>query len=288
MSRKSNLFDEESQHASPTSKTPIHSVPSTISPNDSEREIFNRMTQAAAEDLLNRDDDNNTVLNIATLQRMVLFQLQLKIIEKTSPIIQRRFGSSNPLDDIALRKALTDYGNSETSISFSEAGLISTDLAQAVRDWDLMVEYGRKADGDLTRDPFCITSKWELVSEAMNNAGLLEKGGIYHFGSLDRKIGLFKQRNQMNRDRSWREFTLRFSIAIFGGLALIGPMLLMVLHNDLVTALTTTSVAVFLISVVISIYSTAAPEGVVATIAAYAAVLVVFVGTIQPNSSAAS
>ncbi|KAI1164597.1 hypothetical protein F5B18DRAFT_238904 [Nemania serpens] len=269
MSRKSNLFDEESQHASPTSKTPIHSVPSTISPNDSEREIFNRMTQAAAEDLLNRDDDNNTVLNIATLQRMVLFQLQLKIIEKTSPIIQRRFGSSNPLDDIALRKALTDY-------------------AQAVRDWDLMVEYGRKADGDLTRDPFCITSKWELVSEAMNNAGLLEKGGIYHFGSLDRKIGLFKQRNQMNRDRSWREFTLRFSIAIFGGLALIGPMLLMVLHNDLVTALTTTSVAVFLISVVISIYSTAAPEGVVATIAAYAAVLVVFVGTIQPNSSAAS
>lgn len=151
-----------------------------------------------------------------------------------------------------------------------------------------MVEYGRKAAGDWTRDPFCITSKWELVSEAMKNAGLLGKGGIYHYGSLDRKIGLFKQRNQMIRDRKWKEFTFRFSIAIFGGLALIGPMLLMVLHNDLTTALTTTSVAVFFVSVIISIYSTAAPEGVVGTIAAYAAVLVVFVGTIQPSPSAAN
>lgn len=67
-------------------------------------------------------------------------------------------------------------------------------------------------------------------------------------------------------------------VALLGGIALVGPMLLMVLHNDQTTKLATTSVAVFLVAAFMACYSKASPEIVVSVVAAYAAVLVVFVG----------
>lgn len=70
----------------------------------------------------------------------------------------------------------------------------------------------------------------------------------------------------------------RFLIALLGGIALVGPMLVMELHNDLPTKLTTTSVAVFLVAAFVAVYSTAPPEIIISVVAAYAAVLVVFVG----------
>ncbi|KAI8951208.1 hypothetical protein F4801DRAFT_304588 [Xylaria longipes] len=151
----------------------------------------------------------------------------------------------------------------------------------AVRDWELMVDYSMRAAGDIDKDPFCISSKWSLTGNAMKNAGLTEKKERYQHGTLDKHIGIFKQRNKVNRDRSWKAFILRFSMALFGGIALIGPMLLMVLHKDMTTDLATTSGAVFIVAIIISIYSTATPEGIVGTIAAYAAVLVVFVGALE-------
>jgi hypothetical protein len=77
----------------------------------------------------------------------------------------------------------------------------------------------------------------------------------------------------------------RFGIALTIGAALIGPMLLMVLHPGKVTALVTTSVAVFLFSVFIATWLTLfnsewedSDQEVLSASAAYAAVLVVFVG----------
>jgi hypothetical protein len=144
-----------------------------------------------------------------------------------------------------------------------------------------MVDYEMKAAGDKTKDPFCISSKWDLTSEAMEKAGLQANGTRYESGTLDRKMGTFNQRNRVNKDRSFKAFMVRFIMAMFGGVALIGPMLLMVLHKDRATDLATTSVAVFLFAVIIAVYSNAAPEVIVGTVAAYAAVLVVFVGTLQ-------
>lgn len=66
----------------------------------------------------------------------------------------------------------------------------------------------------------------------------------------------------------------------FGGVALIGPMLLMVLHYDRNTTVITASVATFLFVLVLAF---GAPnlkgQDVLAATAGYAAVLVVFVGT---------
>lgn len=143
-----------------------------------------------------------------------------------------------------------------------------------------MAGYEARAGGDPSRDPFSISSKWKLTSEAMENAGL-KKQGVYASAGLEAQVGPFSQRNRVNRDRSLKEFLRRFTMALFGGVTLVGPMLLMVLHKDRTSDLSTTSVAVFFFAIVVAYYSDATPEAIVSAVAAYAAVLVVFVGTLQ-------
>ena len=67
-------------------------------------------------------------------------------------------------------------------------------------------------------------------------------------------------------------------MAISGGVFLVAPMLIMVLHPTLVTSLVTSFVFVFVFSVTAA-YFLDKPFDVLSGTAAYAAVLVVFVGT---------
>jgi len=68
-------------------------------------------------------------------------------------------------------------------------------------------------------------------------------------------------------------------MALFGGLALIVPMLIMTLHPGRVTSLTTTSVFVVAVAVILAYYmENAESKDVVSATTAYAAVLVVFIG----------
>jgi hypothetical protein len=152
--------------------------------------------------------------------------------------------------------------------------------AQAVRDWELMADYKAKAFGDPSWDPFLISDKGKLISEQMN-ACLPAPRGDYTRENLENMLGTFSQRTRLIKGRSTGAFLRRFFAALFGGITLIGPMLLMVLHKDKATDLSTTSVAVFLFAIVVAYFSDAAPENIVSIVAAYAAVLVVFVGTLQ-------
>ena len=71
----------------------------------------------------------------------------------------------------------------------------------------------------------------------------------------------------------------KLTAAVFGGLTLIVPMLIMVLHPSLLTVTTTTSVFVLVISVLlVFVMKGSEPKDVVTATVAYAAVLVVFVG----------
>ena len=76
-------------------------------------------------------------------------------------------------------------------------------------------------------------------------------------------------------------------MAMFGGAALIGPMLIMTLHPSLNTSLITVSVAAFLFAMVLALVaSDSAGKDVLAITAAHAVVLVVLVGTsMTPASS---
>jgi hypothetical protein len=72
----------------------------------------------------------------------------------------------------------------------------------------------------------------------------------------------------------------RLIMALFGGIALIGPTIIMTLHSSKNTCLITTSVATFIFAVVLAIFaSDSSGKDVLGATAAYAAVLVVFIGT---------
>ena len=75
-------------------------------------------------------------------------------------------------------------------------------------------------------------------------------------------------------------------MALLGGLSLILPMLIMTLHPCLLMTLVTTSFFVLVVGVVLAgVMGDAERKHVVAATAAYAAVLVVFVGTVGGGSN---
>ena len=96
--------------------------------------------------------------------------------------------------------------------------------------------------------------------------------GNLGFRELDRK-------GSEERSRK-RAFTQRIVMALFGGVAVIGPMLIMTLHPSRNTSLITVSLATFLFALLLAnIAKDSAGKDVLGVTAAYAAVLVVFVGT---------
>jgi hypothetical protein len=100
----------------------------------------------------------------------------------------------------------------------------------------------------------------------------------YNFRELNREIRLERQRKNAFSERLW--------MGGFGGIALIGPMLLMVLHRDLNTSITTASVATVLFALLLAVAGrNLGGNDVLAATAAYAAVLVVFVGTSMAPST---
>jgi hypothetical protein len=71
----------------------------------------------------------------------------------------------------------------------------------------------------------------------------------------------------------------RFIIAVFGGLSLVVPMLIMSINSSLTKALVTSSVATILFSAFLSFVLDSSDYETLAATATYAAVLMVFVGT---------
>ena len=71
----------------------------------------------------------------------------------------------------------------------------------------------------------------------------------------------------------------RFIVAIAGGLSLVVPMLIMSINQNLTKSLITSSVAVVLFAGLVSVVFSASNAETLGITAAYAAVLVVFVGT---------
>ena len=98
------------------------------------------------------------------------------------------------------------------------------------------------------------------------------RAGNLGFRELDQRGRILRQRE--------KAFTERIVMAMFGGIALIGPVLIMTLHKSRNTSLITVSVATFVFALVLAVGATdSAGKDVLGATAAYAAVLIVFVGT---------
>lgn len=100
----------------------------------------------------------------------------------------------------------------------------------------------------------------------------------FNFRELNKDIREAKLRKQAFWERIW--------MGALGGIAVIGPMLLMSLHRTLTTSLVTSSVATVLFTLVLALGArNLNGQEVLGAVAAYAAVLVVFIGTSIPPVS---
>ena len=137
------------------------------------------------------------------------------------------------------------------------------------------IEADYRSRGD---DPFRSGLRTEDFERFRKDMAMLH-GGALATPLDDRNVLRFgSTRGLRNRQAALKGYLERLVMAVMGGAFLVAPMLIMVLAPSLVTSLVTTCVFVFAFSLVISFFLEKAFDVLSAT-AAYAAVLVVFVGT---------
>ncbi|KAJ6183921.1 hypothetical protein N7519_005222 [Penicillium mononematosum] len=209
---------------------------------------------------------NNKSYNIAlsTLQRMVIHELQRKLVSNVKDIVR---------------------AHEVTEASMATAQDLLTQYTNAIRDYDFMTEKLTATDVIGERDPFLITTRDTLGKYVMKDASLTPRGMRLYAEDHNRyKRGLNilpgSSRNIHRRRSSASQLWNRLWMGLCGGLALIAPMLLMVLHKDQATTLATASIATMLFALGLAYLGTNLKgQEVLAGVSAYAAVLVVFVGT---------
>lgn len=127
-------------------------------------------------------------------------------------------------------------------------------------------------------DPFLLKTSRELDRRILETAWL---GGDNFAPAQDAQNPQLRThgRHKANRMAHAREQSIRLLFAIAGGLLLLVPTLIMANVPGKVASLVTTCVSMLIFVVLIAFLTKLSPNEVLATTAAYAAVLVVFVGT---------
>ena len=88
---------------------------------------------------------------------------------------------------------------------------------------------------------------------------------------------------KFTRERKLEALLNRIKMALFGGVVVVAPMLIMTLHRTLLTTLLTTSLFVLAVGLILAwSMEDGEPKDILTATAAYAAILVVFVGTTLP------
>ncbi|KAF4625610.1 hypothetical protein G7Y89_g12555 [Cudoniella acicularis] len=99
------------------------------------------------------------------------------------------------------------------------------------------------------------------------------------YASRERRMASVLKRWTVEEQKKKNKFISRASGAVFGGIAVITPMLIMSLHPTRLTQLLTASLFVVSVALLLAwLMDEAEWKDMIATTAAYAAVLVVFVG----------
>jgi hypothetical protein len=149
-------------------------------------------------------------------------------------------------------------------------------LANAIYDYELLSKEAVPKLLNLSK--FSLRTLFRRKKSGDNGFGFSKH--IQDFLSTD-SVGkyMFRELNRLKQEKqnaSWE----RLWMGGFGELTLIGPMLLMVLHRDLNTSIITASVATVLFAIFLAVTARSfAGKDILAAVAAYAAVLVVFVST---------
>lgn len=158
-------------------------------------------------------------------------------------------------------------------------------VGEALRNLDYMQEYAARFPNDDELDPFYLKSSKTLERKIMEEVDLIPTYMVPK-GQLPRTrddpndpVLPGTARNAANEATRKRMFIIRFLMATVGGLALVVPMLVMAFYPGRNVSVVVTSVAMLLFAAAVTLATQLAPDQVLGATAAYAAVLVVFVGT---------
>jgi len=161
--------------------------------------------------------------------------------------------------------------------------ILPEDLAEALaRFAAAFAKFSQVMDVFIIAAPSASAIAWGAIRLVLNEKDSFGPSNVVE--TMELTIGNIGFRELDQQGRLLREqkkaFTGRVAMALFGGVSLIVPMLVMTLHPSRNTSLITTSVATFVFAIALAIGATdTAGKDVLAATAAYAAVLVVFVGT---------
>ncbi|KAI7610661.1 glutamine synthetase/guanido kinase, partial [Hortaea werneckii] len=200
------------------------------------------------------------VLNLVALQRVNIHALQARLANDAAESFQTGRFDQDPED---LQQTLNLY-------------------CDGVRNLDFMRE---KAKLGYDRDPFLMKSSRAFERGILESTGLiphhvLPKGELpppedHEHPVLANETGGRHHANEVTLKRQRLE---RFAMASFGGLLIIVPMLIMANVPGKVASLVTSCVAITIFAALVTLVTKLGPHEVLASVAAYAAVLVVFVG----------
>ncbi|PSN58618.1 hypothetical protein BS50DRAFT_595289 [Corynespora cassiicola Philippines] len=208
------------------------------------------------------DANGVATIRVRALQHMTLIHLKKVLAGEVAQMVQRETTSAEQMERV--RVTLEHY-------------------TTALRDLKYMLEpasTNRRTAGFL-RDLLYIESTRD--SAVMVDAGIITAESMKHRIYLDvpdyTGYGGFSSRKDLASQYS-KGFLSRLKMALFGGIALIAPMLIMKLHPTELTGLLTTSLFVLAVGVILAwCMKDADKKDILGATAAYAAVLVVFVGT---------
>jgi hypothetical protein len=145
--------------------------------------------------------------------------------------------------------------------------------------------------GNTPQDPynsrFCeLSTESELLNDPLRNflKNHLPKKLTWTETEIERRDNEYLDGLPPDQVSSFVDRLARFIIAFIGGASLVVPMLVMSLDQNQTKSLVTTSVAVVLFAVAMSVMFRASNSETLVATATYAAVLVVFVGTSTSTS----
>lgn len=228
-------------------------------------------------------------LRIRTLQHMNILHLQRRLAVLTEDIRSSKTATEAQMDRI--QETLKDYGTAGCipllHIHFPPPRLrLTCGIVTALRDLKYMLEMPSKDPRVANflqnllylnaRDPsdLAIMMDANLVKEyptkpRLHVSNYTGQGGVYYREDIRQRLN----EGLLNRIR----------MALFGGVVVVVPMLIMSLHRTLLTTLLTTSLFVLALGLVLAwSMDSAAPSDILTATAAYAAILVVFLGTTLP------
>lgn len=161
----------------------------------------------------------------------------------------------------------------------------------ALRDLEYMQVQAAVHAKDDEHDPFYLKSSKQLMRNSMEAVGLipdmlLPKGPLPVARDRDDPQLPGISRTVARKTSETQQLLVRFATASAGGLLVIVPMLVMANLESRTSCLVTTCVAMVVFAAGITLGTELKPDQVLAATAAYAAVLVVFVGTSLATPSA--